>query len=124
MGVLDASAVLAFLSEEEGHEVVVPYLDGGQISAVNWSEILQKLYARGRREHAEYLIALGVQVVPFDHVAAAQVATLQPLTQPFGLGIADRACLALGLLVGQPVVTADQAWKGIDLINVDLIMIR
>jgi PIN domain nuclease of toxin-antitoxin system len=124
VAVLDASAVLAFLNEEPGHEIVASYLDGGQISAVNWSEVLQKLLARGRPEHADYLVALGVQVVPFDRDAAVRAASLQTRTRLLGLGIADRACLASGLLLDTPVVTADRVWTEIEELGVELIVIR
>ncbi|MCW6035912.1 hypothetical protein K4A83_06450 [Spirulina subsalsa FACHB-351] len=40
---------------------------------------------------------------------------LRPLTKPLGLSLGDRACLALGLLLHQPVITADRQWNQLDL---------
>ena len=40
---------------------------------------------------------------------------LAPLTKPFGLSLADRACLVLARRLGLPVVTADRAWAKLDL---------
>ena len=42
--VLDASAVLAFLFEETGHDVVRPLLRGGLISSVNAGEVIYRTY--------------------------------------------------------------------------------
>jgi len=44
--VLDASALLAFLHEEPGGEAVPPALEGARVSAVNWSEVLEKSLQR------------------------------------------------------------------------------
>ncbi len=43
---LDASALLAFLHGEPGADAVEAVLRGAAISAVNWSEVLQRLYWR------------------------------------------------------------------------------
>ena len=46
---LDASAVLAFLLDEDGAPVVdAALLDGAVCSAANWSEVAQKLRAADR----------------------------------------------------------------------------
>ena len=41
--VLDASAVLAFVYDEDGAEDVEPLLEAATISTVNWSETLTKI---------------------------------------------------------------------------------
>lgn len=43
--VLDASAVLAFLHEEPGADIVEPLLPTAVICAVNWIEVLQRFAA-------------------------------------------------------------------------------
>ena len=45
--VLDASAVLALLYREPGHERVAEQIAGAVVSTVNWAEIVQKLAQRG-----------------------------------------------------------------------------
>ena len=45
--VLDASALLAWLHRESGGELVGTVLDGASISAVNWSEVIQKSLQKG-----------------------------------------------------------------------------
>jgi len=90
--VLDASALLAVLSQEAGADQVVPLLDGAAMSAVNWSETVQKAAARGvatQRLRSE-VEAFGVTIVPFDSAQAEGAATLWPRTASAGLSLGDR----------------------------------
>ncbi len=115
--VLDASALLATLSNEPGGDRVEPLLDGAAISALNWSEVLQSYEAvglptSGRREQIE---SLGVEVLAFDARQAELTAGLFTRTRAAGLGIADRACLALALELDAESVTADRTWAELDI---------
>jgi len=110
--VLDASALLAVLHQEAGADQVVPLLDRAAMSAVNWSETVQKAASRGvatqgLRSEVE---DLGVTIVPFDSRQAEEAATLWPRTASAGLSLGDRACLALAHREAVPAVTADRAW--------------
>jgi len=115
--VLDASAVLALLYREPGHDQVADLLDGAVISAVNFSEIRQKLAQHGAEPAlADTLLALGARVLPFTADAAGAAAALWPATRSRGLSLADRACLAAAQAVPDGVaVTADATWAGLDL---------
>lgn len=124
--VLDASAVLAWTFREDGHETVAEQLrPGAMMSAVNWSEVLQKIAARGADpdQLGDRILALGLQITPFGPADAAATAKLYPHTRSSGLSLADRACLALAHLRQAPVFTADRAWKDLDL-ETDLHLIR
>jgi ribonuclease VapC len=44
--VLDASALLAYLQDEKGSELIDTVLSQSVISSVNWSEVVQKAIAR------------------------------------------------------------------------------
>lgn len=114
--VLDASALLAVLHGERGGDVVEALLDGAVMSAVNWSEVVQKAASRGVATDglAEDVGALGVRVVDFDREAAEATARLWQLTRAAGLSMADRACLALAGALGVAAVTADATWADID----------
>ncbi len=114
---LDASAVLALLQAEPGREVVEAALEGAIIGAVNLSEVMAKLVDRGMTEsHALVaLSALGLEVVPFDAELALRAGALRPLTKPLGLSLGDRACLALGMHLALPVMTAERNWHKISL---------
>jgi ribonuclease VapC len=115
--VLDASAVLTLLYREPGHEVVADLLDGAVISAVNWSEVLQKLAQRGLPDPAAVtagLLAVGVDVVSFGRADAETAAALWPAGRAVGLSLGDRACLAVAKATPNAfAVTADQAWADV-----------
>jgi ribonuclease VapC len=117
MNALDASALLAFLFREPGHQAVAGLLSGGLVSTVNLSEVLDR-FARDGHATAPVLARLrgtGLTMVPFDNDQARRAAELLPLTRPLGLSLGDRACLALGMTHRAAVYTADAAWKKLDL---------
>jgi PIN domain nuclease of toxin-antitoxin system len=111
--VLDASAILAWLRDEPGADTVTPLLAGAAVSAVNWSEVAQKLgqYGANTTVTAGRLRALGVRVEPFTAGDALAAAALWRATRTDGLSLADRACLALAQRLGIPAITADRAWS-------------
>ncbi|PZF81776.1 type II toxin-antitoxin system VapC family toxin [Jiangella anatolica] len=116
MIVLDASALLAYLYAEPGHESVPPLLQESHVSAVNWSETLQQIAFHGGDPDRQgaLLIVLGVTVQPLTEEDAARAAKLYPATRAAGLSLADRCCLALAGRLGVPALTADRAWSGLD----------
>lgn len=110
---LDASALLALLHLEAGYEIVEQNLNQSIISSVNWSETLQKTIAKGIQTDKlqDDLETLGLKIVPFTTEDAEIAALLWLQTRTIGLSLGDRACLALGLSLGIPVITADRVWS-------------
>ena len=123
--VLDASALLAFLFQEEGSSVVAAALEGSCMSAVNLSEVLGLFARDGKDTHiiANWLRQLPVEVIPFSRKEAVEAAALRSQIDRHGLSLGDRACLCLGLSRGLPVLTADKEWKKIGL-PLDIRLIR
>jgi PIN domain nuclease of toxin-antitoxin system len=123
--ILDASAVLALLFRETGHQVVEAVLERSAISTVNLSEILSRLRREGdTRQQAEVALAvLGLEVVPFDLPTAQLAADLGARAVTMGLSLADRACLATAANCGLPALTADSAWREAGL-GIDIQLIR
>lgn len=115
--VLDASALLAYLQQEQGYLQVERILSTAFISTVNWCEVAQKLRSRYVDDMAvrENLAILGLRFIPFDLQHADKAAELWQITAPLGLSLGDRACLATGLIEKMPVMTADQIWQKIPL---------
>jgi PIN domain nuclease of toxin-antitoxin system len=129
--VLDASALLAYLGNETGADVVSDAIAGGaSISTVNLAEALSTLATRGR-DPADVVSELtgrglldgAVTVEPFTSADATEAARLRPLTRSAGLSLADRACLAVARRLSAGVLTADQAWSGVKL-DIDVHTIR
>lgn len=125
MIVLDASALLAFLFREPGHEVVAASLDGSCISAVNLAEVLGRFAREGHDPELvlERIGATEIDIVPFLAEDAAEVAALVPPTLARGLSLGDRACLALARSRGIPALTADREWAGLA-VGVDVRLVR
>lgn len=115
--VLDASAVLALLQEEPGGIVVEAQLTSAIISAVNLSEVVAQLIKHQMPEKLAVRVVsdLGLQTVAFDEEMAYHAAALTKITSRFGLSLGDRACLALAQKLKLPVITADRAWKKLNL---------
>lgn len=110
--VLDASAILAFLRREPGHETVRKVLPRSLLLTVNLTEIIAKLIERGASGKAAIQIvsALPAAIVPFDEPLAIQAGLAWESTRKSGLSLGDRACLALAAREGLPTLTTDRAW--------------
>ena len=124
--VFDASAMLALLLEERGADVVRAWIPDGIASAVNVAEVGTKLADRGgmmANDIRGLIGTLGLQVIPCDEDAAYAAALLRPRTRHHGLSLGDRACLALGVSRGLPVLTADRSWATLD-VGADVRLIR
>lgn len=116
--VYDASALLAVIFSEPGADGVLELLSqpGGEVSAVNWSEVGAKLAERGLHadDIARELSAFGLDVIPFDEEQANLAAALRPATRELGLSLGDRCCLALARTRGARAATADANWKKLE----------
>ena len=121
--VLDASALLAYLQDEPGADLVAEVLiQGAALSAVNWAEVLSKLAERGQDPNVvvaqlteQGLLDKAILVYPLDETLARVIARLYPQTRSLGLSLGDRACLALALSLGLPAFTADRNWGSLNL---------
>ena len=114
---LDASALLALLFGEAGHDQVAAEIGRCCISSVNLSEVASRFARDGfdPREVCARIGASSIEVVPFLAADAATTAALVPMTQTRGLSLGDRACLALALTRAIPALTADRAWATLKL---------
>lgn len=111
MTVFDASALLAFLKGELGHDVVEEALDAdARVSAANWSEAAQKIAASNGdwTMVSTVLKSYGLRVEPVTETDAEVAAELWHPGR--GLSLADRLCLALGQRFDDTVMTADRVW--------------
>lgn len=123
--VLDASAILAFFHREPGWEAVSAVLPDAIVSSLNVAEVMTRLTLSGGAP-SQVTAAwddLQLLVEPFDDGRARVAGLIVSKTRPFGLSLADRACLTLALELGLPAVTADRVWGKVNL-GVEVVLIR
>lgn len=113
--ILDASALLAFLLAEPGHDRVAEALvEGATMTTVNFAEVVAVYVRRGARAQAETLLdRLPVNLIVVDEDLALRSAMMADVTRVAGLSLGDRICLALGQRTGQRVLTADRVWQDV-----------
>ena len=121
--VVDASVLLAYLlgeSDEDLHNA----LPGCLISTVNVTEVISRLRREKGRKIAydDIWDSFGLTVISNDLTLATKAGELDSQTSHRGLSLGDRACLALALQHGLPVMTADRVWADLDIgVQVELI---
>ena len=123
--VLDASAVIATILDERGAEQVKATSRTSRISAVNLTEVVQKLVELGATDEtiADFVRKLPCVVEPFDAATSVHAGLLRRTTRSHGLSLGDRACLALAAREGLPAMTGDRAWADVD-VGVEVVLIR
>ena len=127
MIVLDASALLALINREAGWEVVARAAasDDATISAVNYSEVLQKAARVGiaAEEIDAALDGLAITITPFGRLDARLAASFY--RHRSDLSLADRVCLALGRSLSSAIYTSDRSWRNwADDLGVHVVAIR
>jgi len=119
---LDASAVLAVMLNEPGHEQVRAISDRAYIHSVNVAEFVGKLVREGvPRVEAEQMIgelSLGIEQ-ELSIGQAALCGELMAKTRRQGLSLGDCVSLAVAAWVGATAVTADRQWKDLDGLRID-----
>ena len=109
--VIDASTVLAFCNQEPGGTEARTKMRGGLISAVNLSEVYQKSIERGKLRLAQAIVGTAsLEIIPFSESRALMAAEIHGATKGLGISFADRACLALGIIEGFPIIAGDRKW--------------
>ncbi|HEX7758538.1 MAG TPA: type II toxin-antitoxin system VapC family toxin [Caulobacteraceae bacterium] len=123
--ILDSSAVLAFMLNEPGSEAVRVAIVNAGICAVNYAEVASKIVDGGGdpAELRQMLSEANCDVIEADIDLATNAGLLRASTRHRGLSLGDRFCLALAQELSLPVLTADQAWRDLDL-GVEITLIR
>ena len=119
--VVDTSAVVAYLHNEPGGDAVAPFLASALLNSVNLTEVVTRLVRGGYDPMRAYY--LGCKVIDHDTDLADRAGRLWTGTARLGLSLGDRACLALALREGLPILTGDRPWARLD-IGVDVRLIR
>lgn len=115
--ILDASALLALLQDEPGADKVQAILHRAIINTINWSEVIQKLSVHDpdAADIRAEMELTGLKITPLTIDQAEVCANLWAQTKPFGLSLADRACIATGIDRKIEVMTTDKVWQDLEL---------
>jgi len=112
--ILDASALLAVLLGEPGHEQVREVLDRCYIHAVNLAEAAAKLAQAGVPEN-QIRTAFAELAIPVDETFTAEqalaCAALARKTRSVGLSLGDRVCLVVAASRNSTALTTDRSWS-------------
>lgn len=108
--------MIALLRNERGADVVGKHVRGALISTVNVAEVIQRMVELGLAAEAvlQQHDRLEIEVSAFTRRQAEITAALRQPTRDKGLALGDRACLALALDRGLPVLTAETAWLEVE----------
>ena len=112
--VLDASAILAIINQEPGHEKLIPEMLAEAVcSTVNLAEVQAKLVSRGWSPSEAWEDATSPiqEAIAFTVEHAQRSGDLALQSKRLGRSLGDRACLALAATLQCPVYTTDKAWK-------------
>jgi predicted nucleic acid-binding protein len=120
--VLDSYAVLAFLFDEQGAEIVAKLFEeaaddqlGIFLSAVNWAEtqyiIERKVGAKKWKEARNSLLSLPIEIVPADQSLAELAAEIKATNS---MSLADCFAAALARHLKAQLVTGDKEFKQVE----------
>ncbi len=122
--VIDSSALLALIQNEQGSEKVRSLVSQCVMGSVNFAEVVSIMNHHGYEADQidEILGEYNIPAIPFDQAQATLAGNMRRATRHLGLSLGDRACLALALQKGLPVLTADRAWANVDLgVKIELV---
>ncbi|TSA84702.1 PIN domain-containing protein [Deinococcus detaillensis] len=117
---LDASALIAFMTDEPGAAQAETALTTQNcfISSITLTEVEGKLVGRGTLTHGQANAVLRqildpLQEVPFDAACRTKAAFYYARKSPYNLSLGDAACLGTAEALGLNVLTAERGWAKI-----------
>ena len=116
--VLDASALLAWIFNERGADIVEESFDGAHINAVNLAEVLYRCDEEGADTDGliEDLIGIGIAIEPFAVSEAEHVQQIRRLCRDahIRISLADACCLATARRLGAEALLSDAVMEAAD----------
>lgn len=126
--ILDASALLALINNENGADIVEPLIGNIIMSSVNVTEVAAKVYdLLGNNSEDQCKLSIEPfihSIIDFDKSLCYLAASLKAHTKHKGLSLGDRACIATALQLELPVYTADKVWADLNIPDLKLKLIR
>lgn len=115
--VIDTSAIMSILLDEQGQDVAANLAPGAIISSVNFAEIITKCIEKAVPPGVaqDYIRDSNIDVVEFTAQHAILVGELFKVARKGVLSLGDRACIATAIKRGATIVTADRVWAELNL---------
>ena len=116
-GVLDSSAVIAYLKGERGAALVRKIIHNTIMLTVNLAEVLQWGIRNGRdiEQLPARLNRTGLVLINYTPTHAFETGRMYLSTYPLNISLGDRACLSLAKTLGVPAYTADTGWEHLNI---------
>jgi PIN domain nuclease of toxin-antitoxin system len=114
--VLDSSVIIAIAKNERHDSDLIPLIEGGIMSAVNFAEVLTRLLDLGVDPASPPIhraLSLLGAIEPFTETQARIAGELRRLGKHVALG--DRACMALAIELNADLYIADGEWTTFDI---------
>lgn len=125
---LDASALIAWYTEEIGWEVVDQQLQGKTaISSSNLIEVIGKLVSSGKTPINEVeagISSLGLRVIPLSEDLVQPAAYFYARRHPYQLSLGDCICLATAETQQFEVLTSEHRWAKLPYLRCTVQLIR
>ena len=118
VAVLDASALLAYIKNENGANSVEQILNNSVMSSINITEAIIAL-GRIHPERLSHYNNVINQIITNIYESDSELSFLVSeiiikYRKEHNISLGDGYCLALGKLLNLPVYTADTAWYGLE----------
>ncbi|MBN8829016.1 MAG: type II toxin-antitoxin system VapC family toxin [Sphingobacteriia bacterium] len=127
--VIDSSVLLTIFNREAGSEKALEIISHSVMSTVSVAETLGIISSRYNApiiEAKKFIYQIVGNVITFDDKQAMIAGELENISRQgkYGLSLADKACLALGISMNLPVYTTDKIWSEITFDNLKVIQLR
>ncbi len=123
--IIDSSAVIAALYDEESKFDFEKYLPHSVINVVNYSEVIAVLLRDGMeaRTAGELTQNIIPKIIQLSRDEALLAAEIRVKGKEYGISTGDSFCLACAKLNNYSVITADRIWSRLNL-GIEIIQVR
>jgi PIN domain nuclease of toxin-antitoxin system len=113
--VIDSSALLAIIYNEEGTDKAQEYFDNSYMSVVNAVECITVLTRNGMPlDVAKNLLeSIISKFIPCEYNDVVLITQIKNENKNVEISLGDGICIALGAKLGLKVITTDKAWINI-----------